>query len=174
MRHDRSRGGSISLALYRISRFFHTSCDPLLQLLLPILYAPVWCMAYVIWYIIIDIVYTLIWYMMLCAHSYNLCYMTHCVYTHMIYSIRYMTLCVHLYGAWYMVKQAPCYICMCVYACIYVFMYARVHECMHACTYVCMYVCMHVRMFLQTKTGGKLMMRHDRSRGGSMSGCCLC
>ena len=52
-------------------------------------------------------------------------------------------------------------------------MYTRVHECMHACmyvcTYVCMHICMHVRMFLQTKTGGKLMMRHDRSRGGSMS-----
>jgi hypothetical protein len=29
-----------------ISRLFHTSCDPLLQLLIPVLYAPVLCMTY--------------------------------------------------------------------------------------------------------------------------------
>ena len=45
--------------------------------------------------------------------------------------------------------------------------------CMHICTYLCMYAymyaCSHVCMYLQTKTGGKRMMRHDRSRGGSIS-----
>ena len=41
MRHDRSRGGSIFVALCRISRSFHTARNSLLQLLLPVLYAPV-------------------------------------------------------------------------------------------------------------------------------------
>ena len=102
--------------------------------------------------------------------------MTRCVYTHMIYSIRYTTLRVHLYGVWYMVKQAPCYISMCV--CTHAYMYLCMHMYMYACMYVCMYVCIHVCMFVcmfalcmypRTKAGGKRMMRHDRSRGGSIS-----
>ena len=86
----------------------------------------------------------------------------------------------HMHDVWYMVKQAPCYICMYVcthanmYLCMHVYMYVL---CMHVCTsvymYVClyayMYACSYVCMYLQTKTAGKRMMRHDRSRGGSIS-----
>ena len=50
---------------------------------------------------------------------------------------------------------------LCMHVCTSVYMY----ECLYAYMYACSYVC----MYLQTKTGGKRMMRHDRSRGGSVS-----
>ena len=57
---------------------------------------------------------------------------------------------VYIYGVWYMVKQAPCYICM--YVRMHIGMYTRVHECMHACMYVYtsvrMFVCIYVCMFV--------------------------
>ena len=48
-------------------------------------------------------------------------------------------------------------------------MYVCIHVCMLVCIYVCMFICSYVCMYLQTKTGGKRTMRHDRSRGGSIS-----
>jgi hypothetical protein len=40
---------------------------------------------------------------------------------------------------------------------------------LYVCLYTYMYVTSFVCTYLQTKTGGKRMMRHDRSRGGSIS-----
>ena len=51
---------------------------------------------------------------------------------------------------------------------MHVCMYVRIYVCMHAYMCVRMYACSYVSMYLQTKTGGKRMMRHDRSRGGSI------
>jgi hypothetical protein len=92
--------------------------------------------------------------------------MCRCVYV-------YVRVCMHV---WMHVCMFVCiYVCMfiCMYVRIYVCMHACMYICMHICTYVCMYAymyaCSHVCMYLQTKTGGKRMMRHDRSRGGSIS-----
>ena len=137
MRHDRSRGGSISLARTLSYLSFLSYC-----LQSP---APAVASRYVRTHMI-----------------YGIWYITHCVHTHTIYAICYMTLCVHSYDVWYMVKQAPCYICMYIcthanmYLCMHVYMYVL---CMHVCTSVYMYVCLYaymytwsyVCMYLQTK-----------------------
>ena len=94
-----------------------------------------------------------------------------CMYVGMCRCV-YVCVCMHV---WMHVCMFVCiYVCMfiCMYVRIYVCMHACMYICMHICTYVCMYAymyaCSHVCMYLQTKTGGKRMMRHDRSRGGSI------
>ena len=68
----------------------------------------------------------------------------------------------------------PMHVCMyvriyvCMHACMYVCMHICVYVCMSVCLYAYMYACSNVCMYLQTKTGGKRMMRHDRLRGGSI------
>ena len=145
MRHDRSRGGSISLAPCRsylsfVSYFLRSSASVVnprpvrTRIMYDICFMihNTWHCVYT--HMVYDVMCALIWFML-----YGI---WRAVCTLMIYGICYMTLCVHLYGVWYIVKHAPCYICMCV--CTHTYMYS----CLHAYMYVCMYVCMYVRMYV--------------------------
>jgi hypothetical protein len=87
-----------------------------------------------------------------------------CVHTYMVYGkqVSFPRLLFTLHICTYV----PMHVCTSV--CMHVCMYVRIYVCMHAYMCVRMYECSYVSMYLQTKTGGKRMMRHDRSRGGSI------
>jgi hypothetical protein len=148
MRHDRSRGGSISVAFCRISRSclsYSLQAIPFSScLLLPFCTHP-----YDGCHMLYDT-----WYLTLCTH--HMVYDAMCVLIwFMVYGIWCM-LCVHL-ATWHMVYGTtvsasfprlmfPLHICMylCVYVCMHVRLYACMCVCLYAYMYACVYVCMHV------------------------------
>ena len=147
MRHDRSRGCSISVVLCRISRSFRNLYNPLFQLLLPFCTHP-----YDVWHMLYDT-----WYLTLCTHSYGIwCYAR----THVIYGVWYMMLCVHLHGiamvygttvsASFPRLLFKLHICMylCVYVCIHVRLYTCMCVCLYAYMYICMFVCIYISLSL--------------------------
>ena len=141
MRHDRSRGGSISVAFYRISRSclsYSLQAIPFSScLLLPFCTHP-----YDGWHMLYDT-----WYLTSCTH--HMVYDAMCVLIwFMVYGIWCM-LCVHL-ATWHMVYGTTVSVCTyaCMYACMYVCMHACVYVCMHICMHVCMFVCMYISLSL--------------------------
>ena len=115
--------------------------------------------------------------MMLCAHSYDLWYMTYhmvkqvpCYCSHYVnvctcvpmyvctYECVYVCVCICVRCVWYVCLCVCIHIWRMVYGeasallhihvCTHAYMYTRVHVCMHACTYVCMFVCIYVCTFV--------------------------
>ena len=91
-----------------------------------------------------------------------------------------MCVCMHvcmdacMYVCMHIRMHVHMYVCtyLRLYACMHVCMFVAIYVRMYACMHVCMLTCMHVRMFVcicKPRQEGKRMMRHDRSRGGSIS-----